>query len=319
MKIVITDAQTVTKGDISFDSFSEFGEVVIYPLTQQEELITRIGDADAVLTNKSRITRKVIERCPNLRYIGLFATGYNNIDIAAAIEHNITVCNAGSYSTNSVAQQVLAFMLNHTSNVAKYDNFVQKGSWIASPTFSPFVYDMSELSGKTLGIFGFGCIGKAVAKIASALNMRVIVYTRTERDSDRKTYDINYVDFETLLHESDYLTVHCPLTAETEGIFNSEAFSKMKKGCYFINTSRGAVIDENALANAVKSKHLSGAGIDVLSIEPMLPDCPLLNVGGITITPHVAWAPYETRKRLLAIVHSNIKNFLNGSPTNVVS
>lgn len=319
MKIVITDAQTVTKGDISLDILNEFGEVIIYPLTAQEDLIARVKDADAILTNKSRITREVIESCPKLRYIGLFATGYNNIDTIAAREHDITVCNAGSYSTDSVAQQVFAFMLNHASNVAKYNSFVQEGSWISSPTFSPFVYDMSELSGKTLGIFGFGSIGKAVAKIAHALNMRIIVNTRTERDHDREAYKITYVDFKTLLQKSDYLTVHCPLTSETEGIFDPEAFSQMKHGCYFINTSRGAVIDEQALVNAVKSRHLSGAGIDVLTVEPMLPDCPLLNVEGITITPHIAWAPYETRKRLLSIVHDNIQHYLNGTPQNVVS
>lgn len=319
MKIVITDAQTVTKGDVSLDILNEFGEVVIYPLTNQDELIPRLQDADALLTNKSRITRKVIESCPNLRYIGLFATGYNNIDVEAARDHGITVCNAGSYSTDSVAQHVFAFILNHASSIAKYNSFVQKGSWISSPTFSPFVYSMCELSGKTLGIFGFGSIGKAVAKIASAFHMNIIVHTRTERQSDREKYPIKYVDFDTLLSASDYLTVHCPLTPATDGIFNENTFAKMKQGSYFINTSRGGVLNEAALANAVKSNRLSGAGVDVLTVEPMQPDCPLLNVEGITITPHVAWAPHETRKRLLSIVHDNIQSFLNGTPTNVVS
>lgn len=319
MKIVITDAQTVTKGDIDLKVLEQFGEVIIYPLTTSDELIERVKNAEAILTNKSRITREVIESCPNLRYIGLFATGYNNIDTVAAHERGVTVCNAGSYSTDSVAQQVLAFMLNHASKIEKYNNFVQKGSWVNSPTFSPFVYDMSELSGKTVGIFGFGSIGKAVARIARTLNMRIIVNTRTERENDRAAYGITYVDFNTLLKESDYLTVHCPLTTETDGIFSEDAFSNMKNGCYFINTSRGAVVNEQALADAVKSGHLSGAGIDVLCVEPMLADCPLLNVEGITITPHVAWAPYETRKRLLGIVCDNIQLFLNGTPQNVVS
>ena len=319
MKIVITDAQTVTKGDVSLASLQDFGEVIIYPLTKPEELIERIGDADAVLTNKSRITREIMAACPNLRYIGLFATGYNNIDVVAAREYGITVCNAGSYSTNSVAQQAIAFMLHHSTNVADYNNFVQKGSWITSPTFSPFIYDMSELSGKTLGIFGFGSIGKAVAKIATAFGMQVIVNTRTEREEDKAAYQINYVDFDTLLASSDYLTVHCPLTQATEGVFDANAFARMKKGCYFINTSRGGVLDENALAEAVRSGHLSGAGIDVLTIEPMTDHCPLLGVERITITPHVAWAPYETRVRLLGIVYQNVKNYLDGRPTHVVS
>ena len=319
MKIVITDAKTVTKGDIDLSVLSAFGEVIAYPLTAQSDLITRIDDADAVICNKSQITREVMEACPNLRYIGLFATGYNNIDVVAAREHGITVCNAGSYSTASVAQQVFAFILNHTTNVAGYDRFVQDGNWMKSETFSPFVFDMCELDGKTLGIFGFGSIGKAVAKIANAFGMRVIVNTRTQRDADKEVYHIEYVSFETLLKESDYITVHCPLTKETTGIFDAQAFSEMKKTCYFVNTSRGAVLDEKALADAVKNKVILGAGIDVLAIEPMQKDCPLIGVDGITITPHVAWAPFETRKRLLSIVCDNIKCFLDGNPKNVVS
>ena len=319
MKIVITDAKTVTKGDIDLSVLSVFGEVIAYPLTAQSDLIERIGDADAVICNKSQITRDVIEACPNLRYIGLFATGYNNIDVVAAREHGVTVCNAGSYSTASVAQQVFAFILHHTTNVAGYDRFVQDGNWMKSETFSPFVFDMCELDGKTLGIFGFGSIGKAVAKIATAFGMRVIVNTRTERDADKEAYNIEYVSFDTLLEESDYITVHCPLTKDTTGVFNAQAFAKMKETCYFVNTSRGAVLDEFALADAVKNKMIRGAGIDVLSIEPMQRECPLIGVEGITITPHVAWAPYETRKRLLSIVCDNIKCFLEGKPKNVVS
>ncbi len=319
MKIVITDAQTVTKGDVSLDLFKDFGEVVIYPLTTGEDLVAHIGDADALLCNKSVITRQVMDACPNLKYIGLFATGFNNIDVVAAREHGITVCNAGSYSTDSVAQQVFAFLLHHTTNIAAYNTFVQKGSWIASPTFSPFVFDMSELCGKTLGIFGFGSIGKKVASIATAFGMKVIVTTRTERENDRIAYGIEYVNFNTLLEASDYLTVHCPLTEQTAKLFDRNVFAKMKPGSFFINTSRGGVIDEAALAEAVKSKHLSGAGIDVLTIEPMQPDCPLLHIDGISITPHVAWAPYETRVRLLGIVYDNIKAYLAGSPIHVVS
>lgn len=319
MKIVITDAKTVTKGDIDLSVLSQFGEVIAFPLTAQSDLIKRIGDADAVLCNKSQITREVIEACPNLRYIGLFATGYNNIDTVAARERGIIVCNAGSYSTASVAQQVFAFVLHHATNVAGYDCFVQDGSWMKSETFSPFVFDMSELEGKTFGIFGFGSIGKAVAKIAHAFGMRVIVTTRTQRTCDEEDYQIEYVSFETLLAESDFITVHCPLTKETTGIFDATAFSKMKKSSYFINTSRGAVIDEKALADAVKNKRIAGAGIDVLSVEPMQTDCPLFGIANITITPHVAWAPYETRKRLLGIVSDNIKCFLEGHPQNVVS
>lgn len=319
MKIVITDAKTVTKGDIDLSVLEAFGEVIAYPLTPSSQLIERIGDADAVICNKSQITREVIEACPNLHYIGLFATGYNNIDVVVAREHGVTVCNAGSYSTSSVAQQVFAFILHHTTNVAGYDRFVQDGHWMKSETFSPFVFDMCELQGKTLGIFGFGSIGKAVAQIANAFGMRVIVTTRTERESDKERYGIAYVSFEELLSESDFITVHCPLTKETTGVFNAQTFAKMKKTCYFVNTSRGAVLDESALAEAVSTKMIAGAGIDVLSVEPMQSDCPLFGVDGITITPHVAWAPYETRKRLLGIVCDNIQCYLDGTPKNVVS
>ena len=319
MKIVITDAKTVTKGDIDLSVLEAFGEVIAYPLTEYSQLVERIGDADAVICNKSQITREVIESCPNLRYIGLFATGYNNIDVVAAREHGVTVCNAGSYSTASVAQQVFAFILHHTTNVAGYNQFVQDGNWMKSETFSPFVFDMCELEGKTLGIFGFGNIGKKVAQIAQAFGMRVIVTTRTQREADKAAYRIEYVSFDTLLSESDFITVHSPLTQETTGIFNEQVFAKMKKTCFFVNTSRGAVLDENALANAVKNQTIAGAGIDVLSVEPMKNDCPLIGVNGITITPHVAWAPYETRKRLLSIVYDNIKSFLEGTPKNVVS
>ena len=319
MKIVITDARTVTKGDIDLSVLQEFGEVVVYEITPADQLAERIGNADAVLCNKSVITRQIMNACPNLKYIGLFATGYNNIDIAAAREFGITVCNAGSYSTNSVAQQVFALILHHTTQVARYNGFVQDGNWKNSQTFSPFVFDMSELCGKTLGIFGFGSIGKAVAKIAKAFEMKVIVSTRTERACDRETYGIEFVSFDTLLAESDFLTVHCPLTDATQEIFDEKAFSKMKPTCYFINTSRGGVIVENALVNAIQSKRIAGAGIDVLTVEPMTQDCALFGVDGITITPHVAWAPYETRKRLLGIVYNNIESYLKGTPVNVVS
>lgn len=319
MKIVITDAKTVTKGDLDLSCFSDFGEVVTYELTSSDELAEHIGDADAVLCNKSQITRQVMKSCPNLRYIGLFATGYNNIDIVAAREYGITVCNAGSYSTDSVAQQVFAFILNHTTNVAAYNEFVQNKNWIRASTFSPFVFDMCELAGKTMGIFGFGSIGKKVARIANAFGMRVIVTTRTERTKDKEDYSIQYVSFQTLLAESDFLSVHTPLTEATMGLFDKSAFQAMKKGCFFINTSRGGVLDEKALAEAIRKGHLSGAGIDVLTHEPMQADCPLIGIKNITITPHVAWAPYETRQRLLSIVYNNIKAFLDGNPLHVVS
>lgn len=319
MKIVITDAATVTNGDVDLSCFSEFGEVISYPLTEPDLLAQRVKDADLVLCNKSRMTREVMEEAKHLKYIGLFATGYNNIDTSAAKALGITVCNAGSYSTDAVAQLVFSFLLHHASRAAEYNNFVQQGSWIKSATFSPFVFEMTELAGKTMGIFGFGSIGKKVARIAASFGMKVLVTTRTVHREEEAEYGICFVDFDTLLSSSDVITVHCPLTDRTAGLFDSAVFSRMKQGSYFINTSRGGVLVESALAEAVKSGHLSGAGIDVLTTEPMLPDCPLLGIDAITITPHIAWAPRETRERLIGIVYDNIKAFLDGHPVHVVS
>lgn len=319
MKIVITDAKTVTRGDLDLSPLAAFGELVVYDSTVPEELPSRIGDADALLCNKSPITRQVLEACPHLRFIGLFATGYNNIDTVCARERGIVVSNAGSYSTDSVAQQVFAYILHHANRVAAYDGFVQKGGWIASETFSPFVYDLKEIAGKTIGIFGFGSIGKKVAAIASAFGMSVLVCTRTERKEEAERYGARFVSFETLLSESDYLTVHCPLTDATKGIFDESAFSGMKPGCFFINTSRGGVLKENALKDAVQSGHLSGAAVDVLTEEPMTEACPLLGIPNLVITPHIAWAPLETRRRLLSIVCENLRAFIAGRPIHVVS
>lgn len=318
MKIVILDADTVTNGDIDLSVLSALGELTVYRLTPRESVADRIRDADAVICNKSPITEEAMEKAEKLRYIGLFATGYNNIDIAAARRLGVTVCNAGSYSTDSVAQHVFAFILNHTSRTAEYDSFVKEGNWINSRTFSPFVYDMIELKGKTIGIFGFGSIGKAVANIARAFGMKVIASTRTPCCDEKYSY-VEFVDFERLLAESDFITVHCPLTDKTVGLFDAKAFCAMKKGCYFINTSRGGVLDEYALKDALEAGRLSGAAVDVLTEEPMRADSPLYRAKNITITPHVAWAPRETRERLLSIVYDNLKSFIDGSPVNVVS
>ena len=318
MKIVLLDAATVTNGDIDLSVFLKLGNLTIYDITAPDKVAERKEEAEAVICNKALITRDAIYSAKHLRYVGLFATGYNNIDICAARELGITVCNAGSYSTNSVAQHVFAFILNYASKVAEYNSFVAQGNWINSRSFSPFVYDTTELFGKTIGIFGFGSIGKAVAEIARSFGMNVIASTRTPCTDNRYSY-VRFVDFQELLSSSDFLTVHCPLTDRTACLFDSKAFSAMKKGCYFINTSRGGVLDENALLDALESSHLAGAAIDVLTEEPMRRDCPLYGAPNITITPHVAWAPYETRKRLIDIVFGNLRNFISGTPTNVVS
>lgn len=315
MKIVILDAQTITNGDISLKPLSAFGEVVTYNLTKYEEIEDRIKDADAVICNKTLLNKDNLKNAKKLKYIGLFATGYNNIDIEYCRENGITVCNAGSYSTDAVAQHTFALILEHYSNVGKYNNFCHNGGWQTAETFSPFVFPLNELSGKTIGIVGFGAIGQAVAKIAQAFSMNVLAYNRSKKHID----NVTFVDFETLLKSSDIVTVHCPLNKDSNAMFDKAAFDMMKQGAFFVNTARGAVMVEEDLINALESDHLGGAGVDVLSIEPMSKDCKLKNTKNLLITPHIAWAPIETRERLINIVCENIESFINGTPKNVVS
>lgn len=315
MKIVITEGAVISCGDISFEPFSKFGEVKIFDNLTYDELKNEITDTDILLCNKVLVDRNIIKRGKKLKYIGTFATGYNNIDVDFCREKGITVCNAGSYSTAAVAQQTFGYILNHFTRIADYNNFVKGGGWIKSPLFSPIVFPTYEVAGKTIGIIGFGSIGKTVAGIARAFGMNVLVNTRTVR-KDGKT---EFVTLDELLSRSDIVTVHCPLTAENTKMFNKDTFSKFKKGAYFINTARGGLVDETALANAVNSGQLSGAAVDVVETEPMRADCPLLNCPNITITPHSAWVPLQTRQRLFQIVENNIQQFLNGTPVNVVS
>lgn len=314
MKIVITDWKTVTDGDLSLDSLQAIGEVTAYPLTKPEEIVERICDADVVLCNKTPLTAEVLKEAPHLRYIGLFATGYNNIDLAYTNAHGITVCNAGGYSTDAVAQHTFAMLLSLASRTEEYRRFTAEGHWIGSDVFSPFCYPMFELSGLTLGIVGYGNIGKAVAKIATAFGMKVLCYTRTKRADA----EVEFVGFDELLARADIVSAHCPLNPQSERLFNADAFSKMKDGAIFLNTSRGGVVDEAALKAALENGKLRAAGLDVLQTEPMAADCPLFGVENCLITPHVAWAPLQTRQRLLALVCDNLRAFLDGTPQNVV-
>ncbi len=315
MKIVLTDAQTVLDNLVDAKALKELGEVVEYGLLKYEEVAEKIADADIVICNKTQLDSYTLRLAKNLKYIGLFATGYNNIDIDYCRENNIAVCNAGSYSTNAVAQHTFALILEHYNNTAKYNQFVQVGKWKRSKTFSPFVYPLSELAGKTLGIVGLGSIGQAVAKIANAFEMNVIAYNRSPREIE----NVKMVSLDELLSKSDIVSVHCPLNSESEHMFNKETFAKMKKGALFVNTARGGVMIEQDLFDALESEHLGGAAIDTLAVEPMEEDCILMNAKNCIITPHIAWAPIETRVRLMNIVVDNIKNFLNGTPTNKVN
>ena len=264
MKVVILDAKTLTNDDIDFSVFDEFGEVTIYDYTKYNQIAERIKDAEIILCNKSIMNRMTLKDAKNVKYIGLFATGYNNVDIEYTNERNITVCNAGSYSTNAVAQHVFALILEHYNKVGEYNKFVKDGGWIHSEKFSPFK-PMKEMDGRTLGIVGYGSIGKKVAKIAQAFDMKVLAYNR----SPKKDEGVRFVEMDELLEKSDIVSIHCPLNRDSEKMCNKDFFSKMKDGALFINTSRGGVVDEPALIEAVKSGKLSGAGLDVVAVEPM--------------------------------------------------
>lgn len=315
MKLLLTDSVTLkSNNDLSLDVFKRFGEVEEYDNIDRQTLLKKVGGVDAILCNKTVIDREVIDRAPNLKYIGLFATGYNNIDLSCAKEKGIVVCNAGSYSTDAVTQQVFAFILSHFCRISEYDDFVKGGGWKCSPVFSPLVFSTDEIAGKTLGIVGYGSIGRSVERVARAFNMKVLVNTRTIRENGQT----EFCDLDTLLKESDIVTLHCPLNSENSRFMNAERFAKMKEGAFFINTARGGLVDEQALFEALESGRLSGAGIDVLTSEPMEESCILHTAKNIIITPHTAWAPLATRKRLVDIVVSNIEAFLNGKPINTV-
>ena len=316
MKILIADCATLAQNnDLPLTVFEKYGEVVFNLNISREELLQTVHNYDMILCNKTVIDKSVLEKAKKLKYIGLFATGYNNIDIATARERGITVCNAGSYSTSAVAQQVFAYILNHYNSINQYNSFVQNGGWQQSPTFSVLCFPTDELKNKTLGIIGYGNIGRRVAEIALAFEMKVLVYTRTPKSDDR----VQFVSLDELLSNSDIITPHCPLNEQTKEMFNKDTFAKCKDGAFFINTARGGIVNEQDLADALKSGKLSGAAIDVLTEEPMSKECVLNGIPNLIITPHTAWAPLETRKRLLCIVEDNIIAFLNGNPKNKVS
>ncbi len=313
MKIVVLEAGVMTPGGLSLDVYKQFGEVTFYHTSKQHQVIERIGDADIILLNKLIIDKEVMDACKNLKYIGLFATGFNTIDVKYAAQKGITVCNAGNYSTNAVAQHTLALILNHFNQIANYHAAVQSGVWDKSELTTLYDFPTDELDGKTVGIIGYGHIGKRVAKLCEAFGMKVIVHTRTVKDDGAE-----YVSFEELLQRSDIITLHCPLTDQNRLMMNGEAFSKCQKKPLLVNTARGGLVDEPALKEAVESGKLSGAALDAITVEPMR-NCILKGVENIVITPHAAWAPMSTRIKLLGITVDCIKGWIEGNPINVVS
>lgn len=316
MKIAVLDWATMAQiGDISPLPLEKFGELTIHNATSPEETVEHIGNAEIVLCNKVLITKEIIDKCPNLRYIGLFATGFNNIDTEYAKLKNITVCNAGQYSTNAVAQQVFAYILDFASRIRDYDCSVKSGEWEKSPCFSYFPIPTAELAGKTLSIVGYGSIGRRVAEIGSAFGMNIVISTRTAPENC--PYEVT--DIETAVKKADFLTFHCPLTDKTAGLVNQDLLNLMKNSAVLINTSRGAVVNEKDLADALNGGKIASAYLDVLGTEPMSPDTPLKTARNCIITPHTAWAAYETRERLFNIVCDNIEKWLNGTPQNKVN
>ena len=314
MKIVILDGHALNPGDLSWDALKAFGTVTYYDRTPTEaEAIQRIGDAEIVLTNKVPITDSLLSACPGIRLICVLATGYNVVDCAAARARNIPVCNVPSYSTEAVAQFTFALLLELCNQVGVHNHSVHAGEWTSCPDFCYWKMPLMELSGKTIGIIGYGRIGKAVAKIATAMGMKVLTHSRTQHPGE------NHVPLDELLARSDVVTLHCPLFPETQGIINTETIAKMKDGAILINTSRGPLIDEQAVADALSCGKLRGAAVDVVSKEPIPGDSPLLTAPNCIITPHIAWAPLETRQRLLDCVIDNIQCFLDGHPQNVVN
>jgi len=316
LNIIITDASTVyCNNDISLDVFKQFGNLTLIDYTEPKDVAETIKDADIVLCNKTPLTAENMKDAKKLKFVGILATGYNNIDIGYAKSRGITVCNAGGYSTNSVAQHTFALLLELINKVSIYNKEVMEGRWMNNKIFTFFDHEIIELADKTMGLIGCGNIGINVAKIANAFNMKVLVHTRSGgKDTDM----IKYVDLDTLLKESDVVSLHCPLNDQSKNLFNDETFNKMKDGAFFINTARGPIVDELALKKALETGKLKGAAIDVLEVEPMKKDSPLLNVPNLIITPHVAWAPKETRQRLVDLVADNVKCYLEGKPQNVI-
>lgn len=317
MKIVNLDAYTTNPGDLSWDNFKKYGDITIYERTNPEQIIDRAKDADVLFINKCVITKEIIDQLPNLKYVGLQSTGYNVIDADYAKQKGIVISNIPEYSTTAVAQLVFALILQITNKVTLHSDAVQNGEWCKCPDFCFWKAPLSELDGKIIGIIGFGSIGQRVYKIAKAFGMKIIVYTPHPKHNEFS--DIEFTDFHTLCKNADIITCHCPLTPKTENLINKEAIELMKRNVIIINTSRGPVVNDKDLAEALNSERIQGAGLDVLRVEPPTIDNPLINAKNCYITPHIAWAALETRERLLGILEDNLSAFINGKPQNVIN
>ncbi len=317
-KTVILDAETTNPGDLSWDWLKEYGELEIYPRTPKGLVLKRCENADIIITNKTPLEKADLEKMPNLKFVAVLATGYNVVDTAYLKQRNIPVSNIPSYSTQAVAQLVFAHTTEFYNAVSVHSNDVKSGGWSRCPDFCYQLSPLTELCGKTIGIIGFGKIGQAVADIAEAYKMNILSVSGHETEqSGRKNFSWSTLD--ELARKSDIVTLHCPLTEKTEKIISADFLSKMKPTALLINTARGGAVDEQALADALNSGKIAGAGVDVLSTEPPKADNPLLSAKNCNITPHIAWAAYETRERLMQILKNNVKSFFDGNPINVVN
>lgn len=314
--IVVLDGYTLNPGDLSWEGIQQLGDCTIYERTPADKTVERAAGAEAVFTNKVEFNRETIAQLPNLKFIGVLATGTNVIDIEAAREAGITVSNIPAYSTESVAQMVFSHILHFVQNVSVHAASVKNDEWTNSIDFTYRKTPQIELAGKTLGIIGFGQIGQAVAKIGLAFGMKIIFNNRSWKET---SLDAQQVDLDTLLSESDFVSINCPLTSENKEFFDKQAIEKMKPSAFVVNTGRGPLINEKDLADALNNNRIAGAGLDVLSTEPPQPDNPLIHARNCAITPHIAWATYEARARLMEIATENLKAFLNGNPKNVVN
>ncbi|MCF2500376.1 D-2-hydroxyacid dehydrogenase [Dyadobacter chenhuakuii] len=315
MNIVILDGYTLNPGDLDWAPIHKLGHADIYDRSGAEEIIGRAKEAEALLVNKVVLTEAILDQLPKLKYIGVMATGYNNIHINAARKHNITVTNVKAYGPASVAQQTFALLLAVVNHAELHSQSVFAGDWVASPDFCYWKTPLTELAGKTMGLIGFGDIGSQVAKIALAFGMNVIAY----RKHPTPTEGVEMVSLEEVFEKSDVVSLHCPLTDETKEIVNKDRLARMKRNAIILNTGRGPLIQEHDLAEALKNGIIAGAGLDVLSTEPPKADNPLLSAPNCIITPHVAWATFEARKRLLQMVANNLESYMHEEPENVVS
>lgn len=321
MRIVILDGYTENPGDISWAPFEKLGELVVYDYTAPCEIFERLSGVSVCLTNKTCFPKEVLEKLPDLKYIGCLSTGFNVVDVEYCKEHGITVTNIPEYATFATAQMTIALLLEIANKVGHHSDLVHEGVWTKGRDFCFWDGDLTELYGKTLGLFGFGKIASRVSRIASALGMNVLACRRSEITEEMKKADpqVTFVNEETLWKESDVISFHCPLTPATTGLVNAEVIAKMKDGVILLNTSRGPVLDEAAVASALRSGKIAALGADVVSVEPIRENNPLLSAPNTYLTPHIAWAPKETRLRLMDVAADNLSSYLKGSPVNVVS